>query len=84
MIVLGIETTFDETAAAVLEIKEEKRKPVKILVLANIVSSQIRKHKKFGGVVPQLAAKLHQENFIPVLEKTLKTAKIKSEKIDLI
>lgn len=84
MHILGIETTFDETAAAILRITEQKNRRVKIAVLANIISSQIKRHKKFGGVVPQLAAKLHRKNFIPVLEKALKTAKIKPEKIDLI
>jgi len=84
MIILGIETTFDETAAAILKITGQKNKRVKLAVLANIVYSQIKKHKKFGGVVPQLAAKLHQKNFMPALERALKSAKIKPEKIDLI
>ncbi len=84
MLILGIETSFDETCAAILRITEQKNRRLKIAVLANIISSQILKHKKFGGVVPQLAAKLHQKNFIPVLEKAIRVAKVKPQKIDLI
>lgn len=88
MIILGIESTCDETGVAILQVVEKKDGKINIKVLANIISSQIAKHKKFGGVVPQLAAKLHQKNFIPVLEKALRASKIKFpddlEKINLI
>ncbi|MDP3057595.1 MAG: tRNA (adenosine(37)-N6)-threonylcarbamoyltransferase complex transferase subunit TsaD [bacterium] len=88
MIILGIESTCDETGVAVLKIIEKKDGQTNIKVLANVISSQIAKHKKFGGVVPQLAAKLHQKNIILVLEKALKLAKITAskdlDKIDLI
>ena len=55
---LGIETSCDETAAAV--IRENDKGTADIL--SNIVSSQIEEHKKFGGVVPELAARAHLEN----------------------
>jgi N6-L-threonylcarbamoyladenine synthase len=88
MIILGIESTCDETGVAILKITEKKGGQIGVKVLANIISSQIKKHKKFGGVVPQLAAKLHQKNFVPVLEEALKISKIKLpkdlEKIDLM
>lgn len=92
MIILGIESTCDETGAAILKIIEKEDGQIIVKVLANIISSQIAKHKKFGGVVPQLAAKLHQKNFIPVLEEALRAAKINPpaggakdlDKIDLI
>ncbi len=84
MLILGIESTCDETGAAILQIIEEKKGAIKVKILANTVSSQIAKHKKFGGVVPQLAAKLHQENMVPVLEKAFASAKTKREKIDAI
>lgn len=88
MLILGIESTCDETGVAILKIIEKKDGQISIKVLANVISSQIKKHKKFGGVVPQLAAKLHQKNFIPVLEEALALAKIKLpkdfNKIDLI
>jgi len=88
MIILGIESTCDETGVAILKIAENKDGKTIVKVLANIISSQIKKHKAFGGVVPQLAAKLHQKNIISVLEEALKIANIKApeglDKIDLI
>ncbi len=84
MLILGIESTCDETGAAILRIAEEKNGGIKIKILANITNSQISRHKEYGGVVPQLAAKLHQENMVPVLEKAFRAAKIKREKIDAI
>ena len=53
MIVLGIETSCDETAAALVK----KSKNGKVRILSNIISSQEKVHKKFGGVVPELAAR---------------------------
>ena len=64
---LGIETSCDETAAAV--IKENSRDTADIL--SNIVSSQISEHKKFGGVVPELAARAHLENIEYIVKKAL-------------
>lgn len=88
MLILGIESTCDETGAAILKIIEKKDGKASIKVLSNIISSQIKNHKKFGGVVPQLAAKLHQKNFTLILEKALKAAKVSDAKnlgkIDLI
>lgn len=82
MIVLGIETSCDETAIAVLEIHG----PENITVRANIVSSQVKLHAEFGGVVPNLAAREHTKNISHVLETALKTAGISdfSKEIDLI
>lgn len=82
MIVLAIETSCDETAVAVLEIDN----PEQIKVRANVVSSQIKLHAQFGGVVPNLAAREHVKNISHVLETALKEAgasDIKKE-IDLI
>jgi len=83
MLILGIESSCDETSVAVLKVAEKNKKK-QINILANIISSQVVQHKKFGGVVPQLAARLHQKNFIPVLKKALKKSGIEKEKIDLI
>ena len=79
MLILGIETSCDETSIAVLEIKNNK-----INVLSNIVSSQIKIHAPYGGVVPSLAAREHEKNLKPVFEKALKKAKVKISEIDLI
>lgn len=82
MIILGIETSCDETAIAVLEVNG----PEDIKVRANVVSSQIKLHAEFGGVVPNLAAREHVKNIGHVFETVLKTAGIKDfeKEIDLI
>lgn len=79
MIILGLETSCDETACSILEHKNGK-----FFVLSNIISSQIKLHSKWGGVVPNLAAREHLKNIIPVINTALKEAKIKPKAIDLI
>jgi N6-L-threonylcarbamoyladenine synthase len=79
--ILAIETSCDDTCAAVLKVSVRKKKPV-FRVLASIVSSQTEIHKKWGGVYPSLARREHQRNLPFVLEKALK--KIGKQKIDLI
>lgn len=66
---LSLETSCDETSAAVVRLKENK-----IKILANITNSQIGAHQKYGGVVPEVAARRHAENIIPCLEQALKQA----------
>jgi len=75
---LGIETSCDETAAAV--IKENDNGTADIL--SNIVSSQIEEHKKFGGIVPELAARAHLENIEYIIDAALKESKITIEDLD--
>src|SRR3989344_6594383 len=81
MKILGIETSCDETAVAVLEIKNDK-----IKVLSNTISSQVKLHAEYGGVVPNLAAREHVKNIGRIFKFALKEAKIKDFKkeIDLI
>lgn len=74
MIILGLESSCDETAVAI--VKEGKE------ILANVVSSQIALHQKFGGVVPELASREHLENFLPILEEALAQAKLELHAID--
>lgn len=81
MYILAIETSCDETAAAV--IKADK-KTGRILVLSNIISSQIEIHRKYGGVVPEVAAREHVLNILPVIHEALEQAKIKPEKLDYL
>ena len=69
MRILGIETSCDETAAAVVEMKNDR-----FSVLSNIVASQIKIHQKTGGGVPEVAARAHVEKIIPVVEQALKKA----------
>ena len=79
MLTLGIETSCDETAASVVDFRNGK-----IKILSNIVSSQVKLHAKWGGVVPNLAAREHLKNIIPVLKLSLKEAGIKPADLDLI
>ena len=75
---LGIETSCDETAAAV--VRENDKGTAEIL--SNIVSSQISEHEKLGGVVPELAARAHLENIEYIINKSLKESKISIDEID--
>ena len=78
IIFLGIETSCDETAAAV--IKENDKDTADIL--SNIVSSQISEHKKFGGVVPEIAARAHLENIDYIINSAISESKISLNEID--
>ena len=71
MNILSIETSCDETAAAIVAWSGNRAQ-----VLANTVSSQASLHAKWGGVVPSLAKREHSKNLIPVLEKALKKSKL--------
>lgn len=79
MIILGIETSCDETAAALVAYQRGK-----FNIISNVVSSQIEIHKKYGGVVPEIAARNHIINIIPVIDEALTKANIKPNKIDRI
>ena len=76
MLVLGIETTCDETAIAVVRDGKE--------ILSNTIFSQIDLHRKYGGVFPELASRSHVEKFPIVLQESLQTAGISLQDIDLI
>lgn len=73
---LGIETSCDETAAAVIAGGTR--------ILSNIVTSQVDLHQRFGGVVPEIAARKHIEAIFPVIDKALKDAGAAAADIDLI
>ena len=77
MLILGIETSCDETAASLVKVENGK-----IKVLSSVVSSQVKLHAKYGGVVPSLAAREHVKNLGSVLELTTKGVVLK--KVDLI
>ncbi|KIL50590.1 tRNA (adenosine(37)-N6)-threonylcarbamoyltransferase complex transferase subunit TsaD [Jeotgalibacillus soli] len=76
IIILGIETSCDETAAAVIRNGTE--------ILSNVVASQIESHKRFGGVVPEIASRHHVEEVTIVLEEALKKADLTIKDIDAI
>jgi N6-L-threonylcarbamoyladenine synthase len=74
MKILAIETSCDETAASVAEGQGNNLK-----IISNVVASQIKIHKKYGGVVPEIAAREHVLNIIPVIDEALQKAKIKKQ-----
>ncbi|GAC1369560.1 MAG: tRNA (adenosine(37)-N6)-threonylcarbamoyltransferase complex transferase subunit TsaD [Candidatus Saccharimonadales bacterium] len=74
MLLLGLETSCDETAAAVVCDGRE--------VLSNVIASQIDIHKQYGGVVPEIAARSHIEVVMPVINEALQTAGVTWDQID--
>jgi len=74
MLVLGIETSCDETAAAVVEDAREIR--------SNVVASQVDLHRKYGGVVPEIACRAHIESILPCVEEALRTASTEWSDLD--
>jgi len=82
LIILGIETSCDETAVSV--VRAQNYNHYNLEVLSNIVSSQVKLHARWGGVVPNLAAREHLKNIIPTLKLAFKKAQITPAKIDLI
>ena len=75
---LGIETSCDETAASVVQENEDGT----ARVLSNVVSSQIKEHEKFGGVVPEIAARAHVENIDFIIQRALNKSKKNIEDLD--
>ncbi len=74
-IILGIETSCDETSAAVLRGGE---------LLSNVISSQIEIHRRFGGVVPEIASRNHLTAILPVIDEALEKAGVRKTDIDAI
>ena len=79
-LILGIESSCDETAAAIIS-ENEQGLPI---VLSNIISSQVDVHKDFGGVVPELAARSHMEKIDWIVDKAIKDSQINIQDIDAI
>ena len=73
-IILGIESSCDDTSAAILQGEN---------ILSNVVANQ-EIHQQYGGVVPELASRAHQQNIIPVVDSAIKKANIQKEDIDAI
>ena len=76
MLVLGIETSCDETAAAV--VADGTR------ILSSVISSQIEVHRPYGGVVPELASRKHIEAIVPVYRRSLTDAGLSAEQIEAV
>ena len=75
-LILGIESSCDETAVAIVEDDNK--------LLANIISTQVKVHEQYGGVMPEVASRLHLEAITPVLESALNEAKVKMDEISAI
>ncbi len=76
LLTLGIETSCDETAAAVLRNGRE--------ILSNVISTQIPLHQKFGGVVPEIASRKHILNIMPVIDESIRKAGVELSQINQI
>ena len=76
MIVLGIESSCDETGVAV--VKDGKK------ILANVVATSLKLHSRHGGVVPEIASRMQLESIAGIFSQAMKLAKIKPEQIDLV
>ena len=75
MTILAIETSCDETSAAIVR---DGR------ILSNVVSSQTKLHAEYGGVVPELAAREHLKNLLPVAQIALSESKISAQELDAV
>src|SRR6185295_4421665 len=74
MLVLGIETSCDETAAAVVRDGRE--------ILSSVIASQIETHKRFGGVVPEIASREHLDKIVPIVNEALSQAHVSKADLD--
>ncbi len=74
MLVLGIETSCDETAAAIVRDGGE--------IISSVIASQIETHKRFGGVVPELASREHLDKIVPIVEEAFTCANVRKNDID--
>ena len=79
-LILGIESSCDETAASVIT-ENQQGMPI---ILSNVVSSQVDIHKEFGGVVPELAARSHVEKIDWIVKKAIKSSGRKIDEIDAV
>src|ERR1043166_3458166 len=74
MLVLGIETSCDETAAAVVRDGRE--------IVSSVIASQVKTHERFGGVVPELASREHLDKIVPIVNEAFARAEVKPTEID--
>lgn len=74
-VVLGIESTCDETAAAIVRGRE---------LLSNVVASSMEEHARYGGVIPEIASRAHAEAFVPCVSKALADANMTLADVDAI
>lgn len=81
MIILGIETSCDETSASLIKVDEESKK---ITLLTNIIASSLLLHAKTGGIIPEIAAREQVKYILPVIKEAIKDLKNPKKEIDAI
>jgi len=83
MKILGIETSCDETSAAIIEADEKTKE---VILLSNVIASSMQLHSKTGGIIPEIAAREQIKYILPVIHETLTKANLSAEdpKIDAI
>ena len=81
MKILAIETSCDDTAMAVVECNGDFN-DLTTKLISNVISSQTKLHAKSGGIIPNLAAREHEKNLVPVFNEVLKLAKIKKQNLE--
>ncbi|MFA6169269.1 MAG: tRNA (adenosine(37)-N6)-threonylcarbamoyltransferase complex transferase subunit TsaD [Candidatus Margulisiibacteriota bacterium] len=84
MKILAIETSCDETSAAVVKDGPSTELGTRVNVLSNVIASQIEFHKKYGGIVPEIASRLHAEIISLIIQDALDRAKITLKEIDAV
>jgi N6-L-threonylcarbamoyladenine synthase len=77
--ILGIETSCDETAAAVISLEGDD-----LQVASHLVNSQVNLHATFGGVIPEVAARQHIKNILPLIDEAMQSAKVNFKDIDAL
>lgn len=84
MQILGLETSCDETSAAIVSAHSQDGVVSQLRVLANVVSSQTSVHRPYGGVVPELASRHHVTNLVPVLDEAFSIAGCTLDQLDAV
>jgi len=81
MLILGVETSCDETSAAIIKATKNSKK---VTLLSNVISSSLPIHSKTGGIIPETAAREQVKFIVPVIKKALEDANVKLNEIDKI
>ena len=90
MLILGLETSCDETAAALVEATDDARRPLGLslsngwVIRSNVVASQVEIHREWGGVVPELASRQHVRDICGVVERALSDAQAAWQDVDAL
>ena len=84
MLILGIESSCDDTAASLLDLSEDENGAPKLKLISNVVSSQTKIHAEYGGVVPEIASRCHAENISKVVRGAMAEGGVCFSDIDAV